>query len=132
MRPGPKPGTRLDALPAPRTGAEQVHDQAVVIVRLGGRIHQEERHVHAVECFLGLLVEELAEFVARVMYAGRVHEDKLRGLRGEDAELAAARGLRPRRDGGDLLAEQGVDQRGLAHVGFAEDGDKAGAEVSHW
>src|SRR6185436_7296977 len=38
---------------------------------------------------------------------------------------AVARGLRLARGDADLLADQGVEQRGLAHVGLADDGHEA-------
>lgn len=62
--------------------------------------------------------------------SGRIHEDELGVLEREDAELTFARGLRARRDGGDLLPEQCVEQRGLADIGTTDDGDKAGATIS--
>ena len=46
----------------------------------------------------------------------------------KDALDAGARGLRLVRDDGELLAEQGVEQGGLAGVGAADDGDEAGAD----
>jgi hypothetical protein len=66
-----------------------------------------------------------------VGYAPQVDTDKLGIGGGEDTKLAAAGSLRPGRNGGNLLAEQGIDQGGLAHVGFTKDGNKAGMEISH-
>jgi hypothetical protein len=44
----------------------------------------------------------------RLMHAGCVNEDDLGLGEGEDAKLAAARGLRARGNGSNFLAEQGV------------------------
>ena len=53
---------------------------------------------------------------------------ELRPLAVPDAEDAGARGLRARRDDGDVLAQDAVEERRLADVGPADDGDEAGAE----
>ena len=45
---------------------------------------------------------------------------------------AVARGLGLVGDDRDLLADQPVDERGLAHVGPADHGDEAGAEGRRW
>jgi hypothetical protein len=60
--------------------------------------------------------------------AGRVHENDLGRLGGENAQLPAAGGLRARRDNGNFLAEEGIEQSGLAHVGAAYYGDETGFE----
>ena len=60
------------------------------------------------------------------MKAGRVDEDDLARLRGEDAADPVARGLGNGRDDGHLAAAQGVDERRLARGGTADDGDDGG------
>ncbi|MCY1547431.1 hypothetical protein D9M68_834940 [compost metagenome] len=59
---------------------------------------------------------------------GRVDEDELLVLARQHAMNAVARGLRLARHDGNLGADQGVGQRGLAHVGTAHDGNEAGTE----
>ena len=59
---------------------------------------------------------------------GRVDEDELRVARGQDAGDAVTRRLRLARGDADLLADQVVEQRRLADVGPADDGDVAAAE----
>ena len=63
------------------------------------------------------------------MDAGRVYDDQLAVLAVDHGAQAAARGLGDRRGDGDLLAVAGVEQRGLAGVGAANQRDKAGAEA---
>jgi hypothetical protein len=58
----------------------------------------------------------------------RIHEHELRVLVGEYAVDAVARRLRLARSDADLLPDQVVEQRGLAHVGPSDDGDEAAAE----
>ncbi len=69
-----------------------------------------------------------SEFLG-IVNARRVDEDDLRGFAGENAQDAIARGLRLGRDDGNLLAQQRVQQRGLAHVRLADNGDEAGTEA---
>jgi hypothetical protein len=64
--------------------------------------------------------------VARLMDSRRVDEDDLRLWLGEDAQQAIARRLRFRRHDGDFFADEGVDERGLADVWFADNGDETG------
>ena len=56
--------------------------------------------------------------------AGRVDEDELRLAAHGDAAHRHARGLHLLGDDGDLLADRGVDQRGLAGIGRAQHGDE--------
>ena len=56
--------------------------------------------------------------------AGGIDQQYLRVTLDRDAEQAGARGLRLRADDRDLLADQAVDQRRLARVGRADDGDQ--------
>src|SRR4029079_13567205 len=62
------------------------------------------------------------------LVAGRVDEDELRALVGEDPLDAMARGLRLARRDRDVRADDLVEQRRLADVRAADDGDGAGAE----
>ena len=96
----------------------------VVFCWFGGNIHQPYNHIHAVCGFFGFVVEELAQFVAGLMNAGRIYKNKLGILIGEDAKLTATRGLRAWRDGSNFLPKQCVEQSGLAHVGASDDCDK--------
>jgi len=115
---------------APQRG-QQAGNPLIVLIRLLTRIHQEEHDVHPIERLFGFLIQKLTEFMLRGMNAGRVHKNQLRCLSRQDAQLTAAGRLRPRGDGGDLLPQQGVDERGLAHVGLAQDGDETGTKLCH-
>ena len=57
----------------------------------------------------------------------RVYKHELGFFLGMDASDAVARGLRLARGNRDLLAHQCIHQRGLAHIGLANDGDQAAA-----
>ena len=61
--------------------------------------------------------------------AGRVDEDELRVSAHRDAAHRHARGLHLLRDDGDLLADGGVDERGLAGIRGAQDGNEAASRV---
>ena len=60
--------------------------------------------------------------------AGRVDEGDLHAGPVEHAEDAMARGLRPRGDDGEFLADERIEQRRLADVGTADERGEAGAE----
>src|SRR5512145_65877 len=68
----------------------------------------------------------------RVMNTGRIEKDDLIIFGGQDAHLAAAGGLRLGSHGRDFLAEESVDERGLAHIGASDNGHKAGFDFSHF
>ena len=75
------------------------------------------------------VVEPLPHQGARLVDARRVDEDDLRlGPVQHAADLVAGR-LRLVRDDRDLLAEDLVEQRRLAHVGAADEGHEPGAEA---
>lgn len=78
------------------------------------RVHEEGDHVHVLERLERRRVQLLAEGVMRLVQARRVHEDELEALAREHRAKAMARSLRRVRRDGDLLAHNGVDQRGLA------------------
>jgi hypothetical protein len=59
---------------------------------------------------------------------GGINEDELLVFARQHAMDAMARGLRLARHDGDLGTDQGVGQRGLAHIGAANDGNKAGTK----
>ena len=67
--------------------------------------------------------------MARIVNTGRVYKNDLGIVGGQNAKLTAAGGLRLGRDRRDLLAEQGVDERGFAHVGAPDDGHKAETKI---
>jgi hypothetical protein len=60
--------------------------------------------------------------------AGRIDKDVLRVRFGEDAHDAVTGRLRPPRDDAHLFADQRVEQRRLADVRAADDGDQSGYE----
>ena len=65
------------------------------------------------------------ERVLGIEEAGRVDEDHLGVAVGEEAEDAGARGLGLGADDGELLADEPVEEGGLAGVGGSGDGDEA-------
>ena len=68
----------------------------------------------------------VAQTVARLVKTRRIHEDELRVAAVDDGADAVARRLGLVRDDGDLLAQQGVCERGLADVRPSADGDHSG------
>src|SRR5256885_15194642 len=74
------------------------------------------------------LVERLVQRRAVLGLEARcIDEDELRRGTRANARDAVARGLRLARGDADLLAHQRIHQRGLAHIGLADDGDQAAA-----
>jgi hypothetical protein len=59
--------------------------------------------------------------------AWRIDENNLAALLRHDTLNAISRSLRLGSNDGDLLTDQLIDQRGLASVGSADNGNKAGA-----
>ena len=59
--------------------------------------------------------------------AGRVGEDDLGIVGGVDADDAVAGGLGLGARDAELLADDAIEERGFAGVGFSDDGDDPGA-----
>lgn len=88
--------------------------------------HHEEDQVHVADRALHGLVERLVERVGmQGLEARRVDEHELRGAQRAHARDAVPRGLRLARGDADLLPHQRIEQRRLAHIGLADDGDQA-------
>ncbi len=88
-------------------------------------IHHEDDHVRIAQGFDRDIDHEFAQCRARIVNARRIHEHDLHVVARQDAQLAQTCGLRLGADDGDLLAQQRVHQRGLAHVRPPDHGDKA-------
>jgi hypothetical protein len=103
-------------------------------------VYDKQDCVAAFERVLHLLEHAPVQLRLALVDAGCIDQDDLRGrvagLAGslllerhlEHAEDAGARGLRFVRHDGQLLPQEGVQQRGLPGVGPANDGDKPGAK----
>src|SRR5258706_7480571 len=57
--------------------------------------------------------------------SGRIDEDELGRMGGEDAAKAMSRGLRIARGDAEFLSQQRIHQRGLADIGAPDQGDRA-------
>jgi hypothetical protein len=89
-------------------------------------LDHEQDQVDVAHRALHGLVERLVQRVGvQGLEARRVDEHELRGAQRAHAGDAVARGLRLARGDADLLADQRIEQRRLAHVGLADDGDQA-------
>ncbi len=101
-----------------------------------GYVHEEEDGIARLESVVDFLHHAAVELGVGLVNAGRVDQDDLRrGMAGlalvfflernlEHSVDAGARGLRFVGDDCELLPEQGIEQRGLARVGAADDGDE--------
>ena len=91
----------------------------------GGGLHQPQDHVHFVQRVLRRVHHIIAQFVLRLVDAGRVHEHNLPLVGGQHCPdpVAGSLGLA----GGDryLLPDQMVHQRGFPYIRPADQGDKA-------
>ena len=108
-------------------GRADALDERVLLLADGGNGLDDEHHAvdvrHALAHDLHHIV---AQAVARLVKARRVHQDQLRVTAVDDGADAVARRLRLVRDDGDLLAHEGVGKRGLADVRPSADGDHSG------
>ena len=96
---------------------------------LGG-VHDQADDIHVLHRALRRLQHELTELAAARVQPRRVHEDDLGVGQVPDPGDAVARGLRPRRDDRQLLADQPVEQRGLARVRPARRATRSPARCS--
>jgi hypothetical protein len=90
----------------------------------------EEHDVDVLEGGVDGLLHALGELVHRLLEAGQVDEHELPVLVVRDPEHPSPRRVRDLRGDRDLLADEGVDERGLADVRPSRDGDEAGLHES--
>ena len=91
-----------------------------------GRVQEEQDEICLLQRGERGAEHRLLQEVAGLQEAGRVHEHHLDAVLRPDAEHPLPRGLRARRHNAQLLADKGVEQRGLADVGRADQGHIAG------
>ncbi|MNF83456.1 hypothetical protein D3C84_657810 [compost metagenome] len=98
-------------------------------------VDHEDHHIHILQGRRGAAVHVAVQrLVALLVQAGGVDVDRLHVALGLDAEHVVAGGLRLARGDRQFLPEDVVEQRGLAHVRAADDGDVAaagGIDISH-
>ena len=94
----------------------------------GARLDEEEDLVHLLERAEGGLDHAVVEGAFGLVEARGVEEGELRALAVVDPQDAVPGGLGARRDDGHVLAQDPVEQGGLADVGPADDGHVAGPE----
>src|SRR3546814_4158824 len=94
-------------------------------------VDDEGDHVGALRAAPGGGDHRAIEAAFGLENAGRIDEQDLRVVLERDAHQPRACGLRLGADDRDLLADQGVDERRLAGIGSADDGDKA-AGLGHF
>ena len=97
-----------------------------------GLDHEHDHHVDIGHraTWHGLVERTVQRIAVPGLEARRVDEDELGRPDRAQAGDAVARGLRLARGDADLLPDQGVEQRGLADVGLADDGDIAARSAS--
>ena len=91
---------------------------------IAGREHEED-DVDVLEGRVHGRLHPLRQLVHRLLEAGQVDEHELVVLAVRDAVDPASRGIRNGRGDRDLLADERVHERRLAHVRAARDGDEA-------
>ena len=104
-----------------------VQDALDLLVQPLGRIDQQGDDVGIAGAAPGRVDHGPVEAAARSEDAGRIDEHQLARALDGDAAHRHARRLHLVADDADLGADQGVDQRRLAGVGRADDGDEAEA-----
>jgi hypothetical protein len=91
-------------------------------------LHDHHHQIHALQRARRGAIEVPVQRPAFArMDARRVHEYRLHAALGANAKQAVARGLWLGRGDGELLPDQAIEQRRLADVRPADDGDGAGA-----
>src|SRR5487761_2116954 len=104
-------------------------DEAIAWTDRGRRLDDQDVDVDVGDRRGGGLIQPSAELGARAVHAGRIDEDDLEVLTVQHAANRGPRGVRiPRRDG-DLLAENLIQQRGLADVRPTDDRDEPRANL---
>ena len=105
---------------------QQVEEELLAAAPRHGRIHEVEDEVHLLERRANLLHHLRVEAVEGAVDPGKIEEDRLTVLSGEQADDPVAGRLGLGRDDGDFLADEGVQQRALSGIGPAHQGDQAG------
>ena len=104
-----------------------VDDELRPVVDAAPRIDHQRHRVGAPRALPGGAHHRAVEAAARREHPRGVHEHDLRRAADGDAEHPVAGGLRFRGDDGNLGSDQAVEERGLAGVGRAEEGDETAA-----
>ena len=107
---------------------EDLDDELVAVAEGLGGVDEEAEEVGRLQRGEDEVHHPPVEGVEGLVDAGVVDEDDLAPVGGLDAQDADAGRLGLVRDDGDLLAEKGVDERGLADVRAAEEGHGADPE----
>ena len=107
--------------------AEQRQHLGVGRREAAGLDHEQDQVDIATAPSTVLLSERFSALACRVWKPGVSTKTNCVGADGADARDAMARGLRLARGDADLLPHQRVEQRRLADVGLADDGDQAAA-----
>ena len=110
-----------DRLPEPEHAPR---DEAVARADVRARVDDEQDGVDVVEGRVDRLLHALGERVDRTLEPGKVDERELVVGAVRDAEDPPARRVRDVRGDRDLLAAERVDERGLADVRAAGNGDE--------
>ncbi len=112
----------------------QVEDEGVCAVPLLLRVDNHQNQLTPFERLAHLGHHLASQRRARLVNSRRVDQHDLPSLTSfllgdvDDAQNAVARGLRLRRNDGQLLAHQRVEQRALARIGPAENANESGME----
>src|SRR5690348_1585072 len=96
--------------------------------KIGGRVGDEREHVNAFERLRDFVHHLAIEDAVRLVNSGCIDEHNLCINSIEDALNAIARGLRARRDDGDLATDERIYERRFARVGPTYDCDESGFE----
>ncbi len=117
--------------------AETAQDRFLVLLHALVRVDQQSDDFGVVRAAPGAADHGAVEPAAWRENAGRVDEDELRGAFDGDAADQRAGGLHFGRDDGDFGADQRVEQRRLAGIRRADQGDEAAARgwrrrLNHW
>ncbi len=113
-----------------RTQGQRFEQRLKLVAALLDRIDHQQHRVGLLRAFPGGGDHGAVEAAAGLEDAGRVGKDDLHLARQGNAHQAGTGGLRLGRGDGHLLADERVDQRGLACIWRADHGDES-AFLSH-
>ena len=117
---------RTDRIGARGGGAQARRVPEGLRFALGG-FDEVEDHVGVMQCVEGGGAHDLLQGDGGFEESRRVDEHDLGVAEGQDAGDAVARGLGARAGDGEFLSDEPVEERGLADVRLADDGDETGS-----
>src|SRR5439155_13719266 len=108
---------------------DQVEHEAIAVAGRRRRVANQTNQIDAQQRIVHRGHHAAIQFITGLMHARRVNQNDLAFRSRDDAENFEASRLRLVRNGRNLFADQSIEQRRLARIRPADEGDVAGAEI---